>query len=559
MIRKLIRWLMVLCLLIVTGFVVWFALVNYNVIDNPYEEKVKLISLSQSEIRLKRKNTYQLTASIIPGKVRNGTITYTSSNPSVATVNEKSGFIKAIENGTTVITATLDSNKEIKAECNVIVSDTDVGVNRIEINTKKINLTIGESYPITYKLSPRNATLHSIEYVVSDDNIIKVSNIGKVIALSKGRAIVTVIDKISGVKSSVEVEVYNKNEIVENNDSKTVKEPKSISLLPKSMSLNIGASRKIEVSINPTNANPKVTWRSLNTDIATVNSDGVVIGRSEGTTKIVGTTVNGLDDYIDVTVGRDVINVNGITVLPTSMELKVGETKEFSYDISPLDATDQGVMISSSDDNIIRISNNKVMALKEGTTDINFKTVDGGYKATIKVKVSSRTKIVNEKDLTVKPSSINIPVGGSFEVEAKISPVDATYKELNWKSNDPNVATVNNGLIVGVSPGKTEIVVSTINKKITKRIVVNVSKVEIKEITLDKSNEVMKVGETLSLIKTVNPTSASNQTVYWDSSNTSVAIVNSNGVIKAVGVGKATITVRTSNGKVASCLIEVTK
>lgn len=559
MIRKLIRWLMVLCLLIVTGFVVWFALVNYNVIDNPYEDKVKLISLSQSEIRLKRKNTYQLTASIIPSKVRNGTITYTSSNPSVATVNEKSGFIKAIENGTTVITATLDSNKEIKAECNVIVSDTDVGVNRIEINTKKINLTIGESYPITYKLSPRNATLHSIEYVVSDDNIIKVSNIGKVIALSKGRAIVTVIDKISGVKASVEVEVYNKNEIVENNDSKTVKEPKSISLLPKSISLNIGASRKIEVSINPTNANPKVTWRSLNTDIATVNSDGVVIGRSEGTTKIVGTTVNGLDDYIDVTVGTDVINVNGITVLPTSMELKVGETKEFSYDISPLDATDQGVMISSSDDNIIRISNNKVTALKEGTTDINFKTVDGGYKATIKVKVLSRTKIVNEKDLTVKPSSINIPVGGSFEVEAKISPVDATYKELNWKSNDPNVATVNNGLIVGVSPGKTEIVVSTINKKITKRIVVNVSKVEIKEITLDKSNEVMKVGETLSLIKTVNPTSASNQTVYWDSSNTSVAIVNSNGVIKAVGIGKATITVRTSNGKVASCLIEVTK
>ena len=559
MIRKLIRWLMVLCLLIVTGFVVWFALVNYNVIDNPYEEKVKLISLSQSEIRLKRKNTYQLTASIIPSKVRNGTITYTSSNPSVATVNEKSGFIKAIENGTTVITATLDSNKEIKAECNVIVSDTDVGVNRIEINTKKINLTIGESYPITYKLSPRNATLHSIEYVVSDDNIIKVSNIGKVIALSKGRAIVTVIDKISGVKASVEVEVYNKNEIVENNDSKTVKEPKSISILPKSMSLNIGASRKIEVSINPTNANPKVTWRSLNTDIATVNSDGIVIGRSEGTTKIVGTTVNGLDDYIDVTVGRDVINVKGITVLPTSMELKVGETKEFSYDISPLDATDQGVMISSSDDNIIRISNNKVTALKEGTTDINFKTVDGGYKATIKVKVSSRTKIVNEKDLTVKPSSINIPVGGSFEVEAKISPVDATYKELNWKSNDPNVATVNNGLIVGVSPGKTEIVVSTINKKITKRIVVNVSKVEIKEITLDKSNEVMKVWETLSLIKTVNPTSASNQTVYWDSSNTSVAIVNSNGVIKAVGIGKATITVRTSNGKVASCLIEVTK
>ena len=559
MIRKIIRFIMILCLLGVLGFAIWFALVNYNIIENPYESKVELISLSQSEIRLKRKGTYQLTASLVPQKVRNGIISYTSSNPNVATVNEKSGFITAINNGTTVITATLKSNNNITAVCNVIVSDTDVPISKIEVNTKKINITVGESYPITYKLSPRNATLHSIEYIVSDDSVIKVNNLGKVEGLKVGRAIVTINDKISGNKATVEVEVFDKNEIIDNNTKVNVKAPKSISVSPKTITLNIGGSRKLSVKITPDNTNKEVTWRSLNTDVATVTTDGLVVGKSEGSTKIVGSTVNGLDSYVEVNVVDNVINVNSISVNPTSMELKVGEKKEFSYEINPSTSTNQGVMISSSDDEIIRISNNTVTGLKGGNATITIETVDGGYKATINVKVKGTSNIVNETGLTVKPTNINISVGGSYEVEAKVSPNNATYKDVTWRSNNPNVATVNNGLIVGVNPGKTEIIVSTTNKKITKKIVVNVSKVEIKDITLDKTRETIKVGETLSLVKTVTPSNASNQTVYWDSSNTSIATVNGGGLVKGIDVGTTTITVRTANGKVASCMVEVVK
>ena len=558
MVRKVIRFISGLAIFAIVCFVVWFALVNYNVIDNPYETKAELISLSQSEIRLKRKNTYQLSASLVPSNVRNGIVSYSSSNPNVATVNEASGFIYAVSNGTTTITATLKSNKNIKADCTVIVSDNDVTINRIELNTKTININVGGTYPITYKLTPRNATLHSIEYYSSDEKIVKVDNSGKVEGLKEGRAIVTVSDKVTGIKETIDVNVSDKNQVIDDNNTEvSVNAPKSISINPKLISLNIGGSRKLEVTITPDKTNKKVTWRSLNSDVATVSSDGLVVGKKEGSTKIVATTVNGIDAYVNVDVVDNIINVKKIEVSPTNMNLNVGDKKEFNYTITPENATNQGVMISSSDDNVISISDNNVVAIKEGTADVTITTVDGDYSATIKVTVSGKKNIVNETDLTVSPTVLNLSVGSSFEINAKVSPNNATYKTVSWSSANENVATVNNGLVVGVSKGKTEIIVSTTNKKITKKVTVNVTDIDITNITLDKSNESIKVGETLSLIKTITPSNASNQNVSWDSSNTNVATVDSNGLVTGKNAGKTTITVRTSNGKMASCMVEV--
>ena len=323
------------------------------------------------------------------------------------------------------------------------------------------------------------------------------------------------------------------------------------------VSLNVGGSRKLSVTLTPNKTNKNVTWRSLNPDVATVSSDGLVVGKSEGSTKIVASTVNGLDDYVDVEVVNNIVNVKSIKVEPSSINITVGEKSEFNYTISPSDATNQGVMIESTDDEVINISDNYVIGLKEGAATVTITTVDGEYSGKINVNVSKGKNIVNETGLTVSPTNINLSVGGTFEVEAKVTPSNATYKELNWSSSNENVATVNNGLIVGNSKGKAEIIVTTANKKITKKITVNVTDIEITSITLDKSSETIKIGETLSLIKTISPNNASSQNVSWDSSNTSVATVDSNGLVTGKGTGSAIISVRTANGKVASCMVEV--
>ena len=162
-----------------------------------------------------------------------------------------------------------------------------------------------------------------------------------------------------------------------------------------------------------------------------------------------------------------------------------------------------------------------------------------------------------EQGLQVSSTSVTINVDEDFLVTANVIPDNATYKTVEWRSSNPTIATVDNGLVVGVGQGKAEITATTTNKKISKKIVVNVSNIEITNITLDKSTETIKKGETLSLIKTITPSNASNQNVSWDSSNNNVATVDSNGIVTGKNTGRATITVRTANGKVASCMVEV--
>ena len=75
-------------------------------------------------------------------------------------------------------------------------------------------------------------------------------------------------------------------------------------------------------------------------------------------------------------------------------------------------------------------------------------------------------------------------------------------------------------------------------------------------VSLNKTSLALEIGRTYTLIKTVSPSNA--VTSYtWSSSNTSVATVDSNGKVTAKASGTATITVKTSNGKTATCKVTV--
>ena len=76
-------------------------------------------------------------------------------------------------------------------------------------------------------------------------------------------------------------------------------------------------------------------------------------------------------------------------------------------------------------------------------------------------------------------------------------------------------------------------------------------------VALDKSTLELTEGETATLSATITPSDASSKTVYWSSNNENIATVN-RGVVKAVGPGTATITVKTKDGgKTATCSITV--
>jgi uncharacterized protein YjdB len=77
------------------------------------------------------------------------------------------------------------------------------------------------------------------------------------------------------------------------------------------------------------------------------------------------------------------------------------------------------------------------------------------------------------------------------------------------------------------------------------------------KVTLNKTALTLQVKKTFTLKATVAPSNATNKTVTWTTSNKKVATVTAKGVVKAIGKGTATITVKTANGKKATCKITV--
>ena len=159
--------------------------------------------------------------------------------------------------------------------------------------------------------------------------------------------------------------------------------------------------------------------------------------------------------------------------------------------------------------------------------------------------------------VTLNRSSVNLKIGDTVSLYKTIYPSNATDKSVTWNSSNTSVATVSNGTVTAKSEGSTTITVRTSNNKTaTCYVTVNPKNIAVTSVELNKSSATIEVGNTLNLTATIYPSNATDKSITWNSSNTSVATV-SNGTITAKSVGTATITVKTSNNKTATCYVTV--
>lgn len=149
--------------------------------------------------------------------------------------------------------------------------------------------------------------------------------------------------------------------------------------------------------------------------------------------------------------------------------------------------------------------------------------------------------------------SISLNVGKTYTLKAT-----GTKGKITWTSNKKSVATVSSKGIVKAKKKGTAVITTKYgkNKKLTCKVTV---KQPVKSIKLNKTSATLKKGSSLTLKAAVAPNSANNKAVTWSSSNKKVATVSSKGVVKAVGNGTATITVKAKDGsgKKATCKITV--
>ncbi len=123
-----------------------------------------------------------------------------------------------------------------------------------------------------------------------------------------------------------------------------------------------------------------------------------------------------------------------------------------------------------------------------------------------------------------------------------------------WSSSNPSVLTVDqNGLVTAVGVGTATITVSAVGTNVSATTeTITVSVIEAQSITINEGGYwdtfELYEGETKQLTATIQPENTTDKTVTWSSNNTAVATVDQNGLVTAMGIGTATITVTTSNG-----------
>ena len=161
------------------------------------------------------------------------------------------------------------------------------------------------------------------------------------------------------------------------------------------------------------------------------------------------------------------------------------------------------------------------------------------------------------ESVKLSASSMELTIGDQKSLNATVSPSNATNKTINWTSSRPNVASVtSDGIVEGLSAGSAVITASSVNGiKANCDIVVKEKVVPVSSVTLDKTTLTMTEGDTWTLTATVKPDDATDNTVTWASSNTSVAKVDG-GKVTAVAQGTATITAKAGD-KTATCAVTV--
>ena len=167
--------------------------------------------------------------------------------------------------------------------------------------------------------------------------------------------------------------------------------------------------------------------------------------------------------------------------------------------------------------------------------------------------------IVEAKGISVDKTSVTVLEGETAAVSATVTPSNASDKSVTWTSANPSVATVAGGTIKGVSKGSTTVTAKTSNgltAKVTVTVKENTNIVKPTGVTITPASLTLTAGESASLTATVTPSNATDKSVTWTSSDTSVATV-SGGNVTAVAQGSATITATTSNGKTATANVTV--
>ncbi len=406
---------------------------------------------------------------------------------------------------------------------------------------------VNDTFTITPKFTPLDATETALTWTSSDESVATVDEEGKVTAVGIGTATITATGA-HDLKAECAVTVEGPDTI----------DVTDITLDPETWTGKTGDSVTIVATVNPSDAtDPTLTWTSSDESVATVDEEGNVTAVGPGTATITATSINDITANCAITVENPVIDISDVTLNPESWIGKPGDTVAIVATVTPSDATDPTLTWTSSDESVATVDKDgKVTAVGPGTATITATAIND-VSADCEVTVEEPTIEVTE--VTLDPESWTGKPGDTVTIAATVTPSDATDPTLTWTSSDESVATVDkDGKVTAVGPGTATITATAINDVSADcEVTVEEPTIEVTEVTLDPESWTGKPGDTVTIAATVTPSDATDPTLTWTSSDESVATVDEEGNVTAVGPGTATITATATNDVSADCEVTV--
>jgi uncharacterized protein YjdB len=199
---------------------------------------------------------------------------------------------------------------------------------------------------------------------------------------------------------------------------------------------------------------------SFDNMVFVVNLDDKTVSDYSGATTYGGEWMylhaDGTEDYTAGTVWTDIpadkIYAKGITLSQSSATLYIGETSVLTATVTPKGTANKAVTWTSSNTEVATVDKNgKVTAKAQGTATITATTTDGTA-LTASARITVKQRLIT--NIKLNKNSVDISVGGVYQLSVRVTPSDADDKSIIWISSNDKIATISdNGLVKGVSTG----------------------------------------------------------------------------------------------------------
>jgi len=334
----------------------------------------------------------------------------------------------------------------------------------------------------------------------------------------------------------------------------------SVVVVPSSVNAGIGGTTQLIAKAYDAGQNEltgrAMTWTSSNTDVVTVDGNGLVTAKAKGTATITA-TAEGKSGTSQFTISPGA--VNKVTVTPGSMSMTNGDKQHLAATAEDASGTvlgDRTVIWSSDNTQVATAFGGEVTAVGPGSATITA-TVDG-------VKGSASVTVANTPVASVSVAGASVVVGSKVQLTATVRDtrgVVVTDRAVSWSMPANNgVASINatTGEVTGLAPGSVTATATSEGKSGTATVTVTAAPVS--SVTVAPASVVEGAKVTLSAtVRDTRGVVVTDRAVTWSMpANNGIASINaSTGEVTGILAGSVTATA-TSEGKSGSATVTVT-